>query len=64
MAIFNQNQLIAKIERIRIQKEILRLSTVFTPEQKEVMLEAYKKLSIIYNEALANLIEVKEPTYQ
>lgn len=64
MAIFNQNQLIAKIERIRIQKEILRLSTVFTPEQKEVMLEAYKTLSIIYNEALVNLIEVKEPTYQ
>jgi len=64
MAIFNQNQLIAKIERIRIQKEILPLSTVFTPEQKEVMLEAYKTLSIIYNEALTNLIEVKEPTYQ
>jgi hypothetical protein len=64
MAIFNQNQLIAKIERIRIQKEILSLSTVFTTEQKEVMLEAYKTLSIIYNEALVNLIEVKEPTYQ
>jgi hypothetical protein len=64
MAIFNQNQLIAKIERIRIQKEILPLSTVFTTEQKEVMLEAYKTLSIIYNEALVNLIEVKEPTYQ
>jgi hypothetical protein len=63
MAIFTQIQLIASIQRIELQMEILPLSTVFNDEQKKDILDAYEILLTKFREALAVFILVKEATH-
>jgi hypothetical protein len=59
MAVFTQIDLIAYIQRIELQKDILPLATVFTLEQKQEIEGIYEQLLSICQDAFSNMLVEK-----
>lgn len=59
MAIFTQIQLIAYIQRVELQKDVLPLATVFTPEQKQEIDSIYEQLLSICQDNFSNMLAEK-----
>ncbi|MBS7230190.1 hypothetical protein KHA90_04060 [Flavobacterium psychroterrae] len=63
MALFTHVQLIAYIQRLELQKDILPLSPLFSHKQKEDLTIIYDQLLAICYETLIKEKEVTKPIY-
>jgi hypothetical protein len=62
MSIFNTIELVAYTQRLELQKDILPLATVFTPEQKTALDSLYFQILEICYLTVVKEKEVIEPT--
>ena len=60
--LYNTNHLVEYSKQLDRQREVLKLSTVFSPVEKIEVLEAMNQLETIVNRRLSNLKDIEDAT--